>query len=136
MIEDEFPYESGQKPWLSQEAAVVHRTSSGGDGFANRKARSQPNISQGGGGAPPERERPRHTKYPRAATLQESPDHSHHNSWAINDEEDPALRDEFPDVDGHLFEVWLKKGKTGGLGLSIVANTTSQALRGIVIMGM
>ncbi len=141
MIEDEFPHESGQKPWLSQEAAVVHRTSSGGDGFANRKARSQPNISQGGGsggggGAPPERERPRHTKYPRAATLQESPDHSHHNSWAINDEEDPSLRDEFPEVDGHLFAVWLKKGKTGGLGLSIVANTTSQALRGIVIMGM
>ena len=139
MIEDEFPHESGQKPWLSQEAGVVHRSSSGGDGFANRKARSQPNISQGGsggGGAPPERERPRHTKYPRTATLQESPDHSHHNSWAINDEEDPALRGEFPEVDGHLFEVWLKKGKTGGLGLSIVANTTSQALRGIVIMGM
>ena len=140
MIEDEFSHESGQKPWLSQEAAVVHRSSSGGEGFANRKARSQPNISQGGGsGGAPERERPertRHTKYPRAATLQESPDHSHHNSWAINDEEDPALRDEFPDVDGHLFEVWLKKGKTGGLGLSIVANTTSQALRGIVIMGM
>ena len=142
LIEDEF-HESGQKPWLSQEAAVVHRSSSGGEGFANRKARSQPNISQGGsgggGGGAPERERPeraRHTKYPRAATLQESPDHSHHNSWAINDEEDPALRDEFPDVDGHLFEVWLKKGKTGGLGLSIVANTTSQALRGIVIMGM
>ena len=141
MIKDEF-HESGQKPWLSQEAAVVHQTSSGGEGFANRKARSQPNISQGGsgggGGGAPERERPertRHTKYPRAATLQESPDHSHHNSWAINDEEDPALRDEFPDVDGHLFEVWLKKGKTGGLGLSIVANTTSQALRGIVIMG-
>ena len=139
MIEEDF-HESGQKPWLSQEAAVVHRSSSGGDGFANRKARSQPNISQGGsGGGGGERERPertRHTKYPRAATLQESPDHSHHNSWAINDEEDPALRDEFPDVDGHLFEVWLKKGKTGGLGLSIVANTTSQALRGIVIMGM
>ena len=137
-IEEDY-YDDGKKPWLSQDTGVVHRSSSGGDGFANRKARSQPNISQGGGGAV-ERERPeqrsRPSKYPRAATLQESPDHSHHNSWAINDEEDPALRDEFPDVDGHLFEVWLKKGKTGGLGLSIVANTNSQALRGIVIMGI
>ena len=135
-------YDDRQKPWLSQDTAVVHRTSSGGEGFANRKAHSQPNISHGGGGGGVgERERSdriKPTKYPRAAILQESPDHSHHNSWAINDEEDPTLRDEFPDVDGHLFEVWLKKGKTGGLGLSIVANTinSNQGIRGIVIMGI
>ena len=54
----------------------------------------------------------------------------------VSNTEDPALREEFPDVDGHLFEVWLKKGKTGGLGLSIVANTTGQALPGIIIMGI
>ena len=136
LIED--VYDDQQKPWLSQDNAVVHRNSSG-EGFANRKARSQPNISHGGGGGGADRERPdrtRPSKYPRAAALQESPDHSHHNSWAINDEEDPALRDEFPDVDGYLFEVKLSKGKTGGLGLSIVANNTSQAVRGIVIMGI
>ena len=132
-------YDNQQKLWLSQDTAVVHRNSSGGEGFANRKAHSQPNISHGGGGGGIDRERPdrtRPSKHPRAATLQESPDHSHHNSWAINDEEDPALREEFPEVDGHLFEVRLKKGKSGGLGLSIAANTGGQADRGIVIMGM
>lgn len=45
-----------------------------------------------------------------------------------------ALRAEFPEADGHLFEVLLQKGKAG-LGLSIVASTT-QSLRGIVIMGI
>ena len=137
-------YDERQRQGLSQDAGMVNRSSSGGGGdvFANRKARSQPNISHGGGSIHERErggERGRHTRHPRAATLQESPDHSHHNSWAINDEEDPALRDEFPNVDGHLFEVWLRKGKSGGLGLSIVANTTStsaQPVRGIVIMGI
>ncbi len=44
-------------------------------------------------------------------------------------------RAEFPEAEGHLFEVRLQKGGKAGLGLSIVANTT-QSLRGIVIMGI
>ena len=51
--------------------------------------------------------------------------------------EDPALREEFPDIEGHLFEVKLIKGKgKAGLGLSIVASTNTQMIRGIVIMGI
>ena len=71
------------------------------------------------------------------ATLPEepSPTHSHHNSWAIDEEEDPELRTEFPDADGHLFSVTLNKGN-GGLGLNIVSETNSKAVRGIVIMGI
>lgn len=65
----------------------------------------------------------------------DSPDHSHHNSWAIDEEEDPDLRAEFPDVKGHLFCISLNKGK-GGLGLNIVSETSSMAVRGIVIMGI
>ncbi len=69
-------------------------------------------------------------------TLQEeSPTHSHHNSWAIDEEEDPELRAEFPDANGHLFSVTLNKG-SGGLGLNIVSETSSKAVRGIVIMGI
>ncbi len=34
----------------------------------------------------------RPAKYSRTHTLQESPEHSHHNSWAIEEEEDPAIR--------------------------------------------
>ena len=75
-------------------------------------------------------------KFPRAVSLQESPEHSHHNSWAIEEEEDPLIRAEFPDVEGHLFEVTLNKGKRGGLGLSIVANTNKESIQGIVIMGI
>jgi len=37
--------------------------------------------------------------------------------------------------DGHLYEVKLNKGKSG-LGLSIVANTNTQSVKGIVIMGI
>ena len=76
----------------------------------------------------------RPAKYPRSKTIQESPEHSHHNSWAIEEEEDPLLREEFPTVIGHLFEVNLNKGKSGGLGLSIVRSTDSQSVDGIVIM--
>ena len=67
--------------------------------------------------------------------LEDSPDHSHNNSWAIEEEEDPDLRAEFPDVQGHLFSVTLNKG-TRGLGLNILAETNSKAVRGIVIMGI
>lgn len=49
-------------------------------------------------------------------------------------EENPALRKEFPNVEGILFEVWLKKGKSG-LGMSIAANRDAEP-RGIVIMGI
>ena len=51
--------------------------------------------------------------------------------------EDPALRKEFPNVEGTLFEVWLNKGSRG-LGMSIVANRDDHAPgpRGIVIMGI
>lgn len=79
-------------------------------------------------------ERLRSSKFPSIA-FEESPEHSHHNSWAIEEEEDAKLREEFPDVDGHLFEVKLNKGKSG-LGLSIVANTNTQSVKGIVIMGI
>lgn len=51
-------------------------------------------------------------------------------------EEDPALRKEFPNVEGILFEVWLKKG-SAGLGMSIVANRDDHTEpQGIVIMGI
>ena len=65
----------------------------------------------------------------------DSHEHSHHNSWGIEDDEDGNLRDEFPTVEGHLFEVDLNKGK-GGLGLSFVGSTTSPTLQGIVIVGV
>lgn len=65
--------------------------------------------------------------------VQESPEHSHHNSWAIDEEEDPLLREEFPNIEGHLFEVVLNRGKSR-LGLNIVANTQGSSLPGIVIM--
>ena len=58
-------------------------------------------------------------------------DSSHVDQWNLSKNEDPSLRDEFPVTDGYLFEVWLKKNKTGRLGFSIVANTT-----GIVVMGI
>ena len=77
----------------------------------------------------------RPAKFPPSHIIDDSPEHSHHNSWAIEEEEDTNLRGEFPDVDGHLFEVKLNKGKSG-LGLSIVANTNAQSVRGIVIMGI
>ena len=51
----------------------------------------------------------------------------------MDEEEDASLRKRYPDLEGHLYAVTLKKGK-GGLGLSIVAN--SQIPRGIVIMGV
>ena len=72
-----------------------------------------------------------HSLYPRHQ--EESPDHSHHNSWVIDEEEDPELREEFPDADGHLFSVTLNKGMEG-LGLNIVSDTSSKAIRGIIIM--
>ena len=56
--------------------------------------------------------------------------------WTVSNTEDRALRNEFPDVNGYLFEVWLNKSKTGLLGLSIVASTTNRSLPGIVIMGI
>jgi len=69
--------------------------------------------------------------------LQESPDHSHHNSWARPidelEEEDPKLRAEFPDLEGYLFSVTLNKGNAG-LGLNIISETGPKAVRGIVIM--
>ena len=80
-------------------------------------------------------ERKRPSKLPRSKAIQESPEHSHHNSWAIEEDEDPALREEFPEIEGHLFEVQLHKGKAG-LGLSIVGNTNSPSAKGIVIMGV
>ena len=58
---------------------------------------------------------------------------SKHNSLALEEEEDTSLRKRYPDVEGHLYAVSLKKGKSG-LGLSIVAN--NQAPRGIVVMGV
>ncbi len=72
-------------------------------------------------------------KHARPLALQESPEHSHHNSWAIEEKEDPDIREEFPEVEGHLFDVELRKGKTG-LGLSIVESTQEQMVGGIVIM--
>ena len=80
-------------------------------------------------------ERLRPAKFPPSHIIEDSPEHSHHNSWAIEEEEDAKLREEFPDVDGHLFEVKLNKGNSG-LGLSIVANTNAQSVKGIVIMGI
>lgn len=71
-----------------------------------------------------------------SAQREESPDHSHHNSWAIDEEEDPDLRGEFPEVEGHLFSVTLSRPSSGGLGLNIVSETSSKAVRGIVIMGI
>ena len=60
--------------------------------------------------------------------------HSHHNSqMPVNDGEHPALNKEFPNEDGYLFDIWVKKGQLGGLGLNITASTTSQALQGIAI---
>ena len=77
---------------------------------------------------------------PRTSTVQEeSPDHSHHNSWVRSmqegEEEDPNLRGEFPDAEGFLFAVTLNKGITG-LGLNIVSETNSKETCGIVIMGI
>lgn len=59
------------------------------------------------------------------------------NSMDREVDEDPALRKEFPNIEGILFEVWLSKG-SGGLGMSIVANRDDHAPgpRGIVIMGI
>ena len=74
------------------------------------------------------------TYIPHIGSHLESSDNSHVDHWTISDTEDPALRDEFLDVDGRLFEAWLNKGITGLLGMSIVANTSSQALQGIVVM--
>ena len=102
-----------------------------GGGNSKGKTRSQTDIeaaSRGGPGG--DRLRP---LYP--GCYDDSPDHSHHNSWAIDEEEDPDLRAEFPEVEGHLFSITLNKGK-GGLGLNIVSETNSMAVRGIVIMGI
>lgn len=98
------------------------------------KTRSQPNMeghtSRGG----MDRLCP---SYPHSTSTlhEESPDHSHHNSWAIDEDEDPDLRNEFPEVEGHLFSLTLKKG-SGGLGLNIVSETSAKAVQGIVIMGI
>ena len=81
-----------------------------------------------------------HPPLSHSSTLhEESPNHSHHNSWARAIEElgdeDPNLRAEFPDVEGYLFSVTLNKGKEG-LGLNILSETSSKMVCGIVIMGI
>lgn len=101
---------------------------------SKEKTRSQTDMeagfNRGGVGGAGDRLRPLY------GSLQEdSPEHSHHNSWAIDEEEDRELREEFPDVEGHLFSVTLNKGSRG-LGLNIVSETSSKAVRGIVIMGI
>ncbi len=100
-------------------------------------SQTEAEYSTTGGGAS---DRLHASQYARSsAALQESPDHSHHNSWARPidelEEEDPKLRAEFPEVDGYLFSVSLNKGKAG-LGLNILSETNSKAVRGIVIMGI
>ena len=108
--------------------------SSRGEAFSTKgKTRSQPNM-EGSAGRGVDRLRP---SYPHSSSAlhEESPDHSHHNSWAIDEEEDPDLRIEFPEVEGHLFSLTLKKGN-GGLGLNIVSETSAKAVQGIVIMGI
>lgn len=101
-------------------------------GVKNRSQTEMTSILQSGGSkGAGDRLRP---SYP-SQHQEESPDHSHHNSWAIDEEEDPELRAEFPDAQGHLFSVTLNKGSRG-LGLNILSETNSKAVQGIVIMGI
>jgi multiple PDZ domain protein len=51
--------------------------------------------------------------------IHSSPLHSNDGSWAIDEEEDEELRQLYPNANGHLYQVTLKKSPGGGLGLSI-----------------
>lgn len=58
--------------------------------------------------------------------------HSQHNSWMpVGNKEDLALNKEFSNENGHHFDIWLKRGQLGGLGLRDMASGTSQTLQGI-----
>ena len=118
-----------QNPWEQQlEAATVLNDE---ENFANQKSLSRSSISD----------------YKILATshvphiVGEHQEHSHTDQWTASISEDRALREEFPDVDGYLFEAWLNKSKNGLglsiknglLGLSIMASTTNRSLSGIVI---
>ena len=59
-----------------------------------------------------------------------------HDHWITSNTEDRALRNEFPDVNGYLFKVWLNKSKNGLLGLSITASTINRSLSGVRIMNI
>ena len=63
-------------------------------------------------------------------------EYSHTDHWTTSNTEDRALRNEFPDVNGYLFEVWLNKSKNGLLGLSITASTINRSLSGVTIMNI
>ena len=110
-----------QNPWEQQDA-----TMSDGENFASPKSLSRSSISDYRMTAIP-------THVPHH---QESSGSFHTDHWTISSIEDPALRDEFPNVNGYLFEVRFNKSKNGLLGLRITANTTNQSLPGIVVMGI
>jgi len=42
------------------------------------------------------------------------------HSWYIEEEEDPRLRNTFPDAEGHLFEVTLQRDGKSSLGVYII----------------
>ena len=88
------------------------------ENFANQKSLSQSSISN-------------HKMFATSNIAHQESDH-----WTISNIEDRALRDEFPDVNGYLFKVWLNKSKSGLLGLSIVASTINPSLKGIAIMNI
>ena len=110
-----------QNPWEQKDATMGDEAN-----FANQRSLSQSSISDYKMLAIP-------THIPHIDACQE---YSHVDHWTVSNTEDHALRDEFPNVNGYLFEVWLDKSKNGLLGLTIVANTTNQSLPGIVIVGI
>jgi len=42
------------------------------------------------------------------------------HSWYIEEEEDPRLRNAFPDAEGHLFEVTLQRDGKSSLGVYVI----------------
>ena len=54
---------------------------------------------------------------------------SQNSSWALDEEENEHLRQRFPNVNGHLFEVVLHMGQTG-LGESVCVCKCRQILEG------
>jgi hypothetical protein len=106
-----------QDPWEQQDA-----TTSDEENFANQKYLSRSRVSN---------HKMLATSHVPHIARQE---YSHTDHWTTSNTR--ALRNEFPDVNGHLFKIWLKKGKNGLLGLSIIASKINQSLSGIVIVNI
>ena len=104
-----------QNPWEQQDA-----TTSDEENFSNQKSLSRSRISN-------------HKMFATSHVARQEYSHDH---WTTSNTEDRALRNEFPDVNGYLFKVWLNKSKNDLLGLSITASTINRSLSGVRIMNI